>query len=143
MHDPQSEPTASERPPRRLHQPWRLVVFGVEVLLAAVLIALAFPAWENSVVRIELPDASGGTVVSRMLGSWVALAVLAVTVGGLLLIDALRHLALGVRAGRSGKPTRGGSESEPRSGDTPASGRTAESGTTSDSGETPDSDSRS
>ncbi|SFD93811.1 hypothetical protein SAMN04487819_105218 [Actinopolyspora alba] len=120
-----------------MHQPWRLVVFGVEVLLAAVLIALAFPAWENSVVRIELPDASGGTVVSRMLGSWVALAVLAVTTGGLLLIDALRHLALGVRAGGPDRRSRAGPESESRSESAP------ESGSTSESGDTPDSDSRS
>ncbi|MGJ7905708.1 hypothetical protein ACOQFL_04425 [Actinopolyspora sp. H202] len=131
MRDPHSEPTASGQPPRRLHQPWRLVVFGVEVLLAAVLIALAFPAWENSVVRIELPDASGGPGVSRMLGSWVALAVLAVTTGGLLLIDAFRHLALGVRAGRSGGRSPRDPESKTASRDTPASG------------ETPDSDSRS
>ncbi|SDP87154.1 hypothetical protein SAMN04487905_11165 [Actinopolyspora xinjiangensis] len=109
MHDSRSEETDSGARSRRLHQPWRLAVAGAEVLVAALLIALAFPAWENSVVRIELPEAAGGAVVSRMLGSWVTLSVLAVTLGGLLLIDASRQLVLGVRAGRSGGRSRGDS----------------------------------
>ncbi|SDR10822.1 hypothetical protein SAMN04489718_3563 [Actinopolyspora saharensis] len=77
------------------------MVFGGELVLAALLVAAAFPAWGNSVVHIDLPAASGGVVVSRMLGSWVVLAVLAVTAAGLLLLDGLRQLMLGV-GGRSG-----------------------------------------
>ncbi|NHD16491.1 MULTISPECIES: hypothetical protein [unclassified Actinopolyspora] len=101
MRDSESAASSTGTRPPGLHQPRRLVVFGIELVLAALLVATAFPAWGNSVVHIDLPAASGGVVVSRMLGSWVTLAVLAVTAAGLLLLDGLRQLMLGV-GGRSG-----------------------------------------
>ncbi|WP_017976920.1 hypothetical protein [Actinopolyspora halophila] len=101
MRDSESAASSTGTRSPGLHQPRRLVVFGIELVLAALLVAAAFPAWANSVVHIDLPAASGGVVVSRMLGSWVTLAVLAVTVAGLLLLDGLRELMLGV-GGRSG-----------------------------------------
>ncbi|PRW63868.1 hypothetical protein [Actinopolyspora mortivallis] len=100
MRDSENEPESVGTGSAELHQPWRLGVCGAELVLAALLVVGALLAWDRSVVTIEVPGASGGTVVSRMLGSWVTLAVAAVTAAGLLVLDGSRQLVLGTRPRR-------------------------------------------
>lgn len=78
---------------------------AVEVLLAAALSAVAVRWWYRGVIVSEV---AGGELF-RVDGRWWALAVVAATVAGLLLIDAVRRLAL---AFRPAAPERGGLDVE-------------------------------
>jgi hypothetical protein len=88
-------------PPRRsagLHQPWRSAVAGIELVVAAGLVFVAWWAWRNGFVMITLPEPDGSTdVVTRSVGSWLTGAVAAATVAGLLVIDAFRQVVLALR----------------------------------------------
>ncbi|MDI2031210.1 hypothetical protein QFW96_21455 [Saccharopolyspora sp. TS4A08] len=90
-----------ERAGGRLNQPWRAAVAGIELVAAVALGLLAWWAWGRGVVTIYLPGPHGAVdVVTRSLGSWLSGSVIAATLGGLLLIDAVRQIVLAARAGR-------------------------------------------
>ncbi|WP_344125130.1 hypothetical protein [Saccharopolyspora halophila] len=90
------EPAA--RSGARLNQPWRAAVAGLELVVAIALTLFAFWAWQRGVITVHLPGPDGAReVVTRSLGSWLTGAVGAVTLAGLLLIDAIRQLVLAVK----------------------------------------------
>ncbi|MPZ64789.1 MAG: hypothetical protein GEU83_04480 [Pseudonocardiaceae bacterium] len=66
---------------------------AVEVLLAAALSAIAVRWWYRGMIVSEV---TGGELY-RVDGRWWALAVVAATVAGLLLIDAVHRLVLAFR----------------------------------------------
>ncbi|MFC7341598.1 hypothetical protein [Saccharopolyspora griseoalba] len=83
----------------RLNQPWRAALAGLELIAAIALVLFALWAWQRGVVTIHLPGPDGSReVVTRSVGSWLTGAVGAVTLGGLLVIDAIRQLVLAFRA---------------------------------------------
>lgn len=61
---------------------------AVEVLLAAALVVGAVRWWHRGVLLTEV----AGVDLFRVDGRWWAVAILGVTVAGLLLIDAVRRL---------------------------------------------------
>lgn len=93
----------------RVNQPWRAVIAAVEVVVAVLLVVAAVWSWNHALIAIEVPELPpSAPPVSRMMGDWIALAVLAVTVAGLLVLDAVRQsvLAWRVRPRREeAKPT--------------------------------------
>ncbi|GAA2329662.1 hypothetical protein GCM10009854_00570 [Saccharopolyspora halophila] len=71
---------------------------GLELVVAIALTLFAFWAWQRGVITVHLPGPDGAReVVTRSLGSWLTGAVGAVTLAGLLLIDAIRQLVLAVK----------------------------------------------
>ncbi|MCI2417013.1 hypothetical protein MOQ72_06220 [Saccharopolyspora sp. K220] len=85
----------------RLNQPWRAAVAGIEFVVAVGLLLAAWWAWRHGAVTIYLSGPHGAVdVVTRSIGSWLAAAVGAVTLAGLLLLDAVRQLMLASRARR-------------------------------------------
>ncbi|GAA4844981.1 hypothetical protein GCM10025787_28710 [Saccharopolyspora rosea] len=81
-----------------LNQPWRAAVAGFELVGAVVLLLAAWWSWSRGSLTIALPGPAGGTdVVTRSIGSWLAVAVAAATAAGLLLINAVRQVALALR----------------------------------------------
>jgi hypothetical protein len=96
-------------PGDRLHQPWRLLVVLVEVVLAALAVWGAFACWQNSATVIELRLADGTDLSStHYAGEMVAGAIGLATLAAVLLIDAARQLLLGVRARRGSRRSRQG-----------------------------------
>ncbi|MGW1677183.1 hypothetical protein [Saccharopolyspora sp. NPDC002376] len=94
-----AESLESEEPRGGLNQPWRAAVAGIELAVAVALVVAGWWAWQHGTVTIYLPGPEGATdVVTRSLGSWLASAVAAATFAGLLLLDAIRQVALAVRA---------------------------------------------
>lgn len=90
--------------PGRLNKPWRAFVALGELVAAAVALWFAFDVWPRGVAKIveRYPD----DIVlesTRWVGSWMALAVVLGTVAALLALDAVRQVALAVRA----RPKRG------------------------------------
>ncbi|MGP4015201.1 hypothetical protein [Saccharopolyspora sp. 5N708] len=84
-----------------LNQPWRAAVAGIELVVAVALLLAAWWSWRHGTVTIFLPGPQGAVdVVTRSIGSWLAGAVAAVTLAGLLLLDAIRQLMLASRARR-------------------------------------------
>lgn len=82
-----------------VHQPWRAAVAGVELVLVVALVVAGWWAWQQGTVTIYLPGPQGAIdVVTRSVGSWLASAVGAMTLAGLLLFDAIRQVALALRA---------------------------------------------
>lgn len=102
---PVAEPERADRGSARLHQPWRAALAGAELVGAAALVACAFLAWGESVVRIELPQRQGVGSVSRIHGNWVALAVASATLAGVLLVNAVKQVVLS-RRGRNRRRSR-------------------------------------
>jgi hypothetical protein len=97
----------------RLHEPWRLAVAAVELLLAAGAMWTAFACWGSALgtVTVHLPD--GTDLVSRTYaGNWVAGAVGLATLAGLLVVDAVREFSLGIRA--RGRTARGSGRAHAR-----------------------------
>ncbi|QIZ34910.1 hypothetical protein [Saccharopolyspora sp. ASAGF58] len=89
------EPTRSAG----LNQPWRAAVAGIELVVAVVLLLVGWWAWQRGTVTIYLPGPQGAVdVVTRSIGSWLGTSVGAVTLAGLLLLDAIRQLVLASRA---------------------------------------------
>ncbi|MBF6508010.1 hypothetical protein IU422_09665 [Nocardia farcinica] len=83
----------------RLNQPWRAAVAGIELVVAVALVAVGWWAWQHGTVTIYLPGPHGAIdVVTRSVGSWLASAVAASTLAGLLLLDAIRQVVLALRA---------------------------------------------
>ncbi|RKT84944.1 hypothetical protein SAMN05421805_101136 [Saccharopolyspora antimicrobica] len=84
-----------------VHKPWRAAVAGIELVLVVALVVAGWWAWQQGTVPIHLPGPQGAIdVVTRSVGSWQASALGAMTLGGLLLLDAIRQVALAVRARR-------------------------------------------
>lgn len=90
--------------PGRLHQPWRVVVATLELVLAVTGSWVAVLFWGEAVTTITVRLDGGAELVSRHLaGNWVAAAVGLATVAGFLLLDAVRQLLLGLRTRRRRK----------------------------------------
>ena len=83
----------------RLNKPWRAFVALAELVVAAVAVWFAFDVWPRGIAKIveHYPD---GIVLesTRWSGSWMALAILLGTVAAVLVVDAVRQVALAVRA---------------------------------------------
>lgn len=73
-------------------------VAAVEVLLAAVLVAVAVWGWHRGMT----PTEAAGTELFRVDGRWWAAAVLLATLAGLVLIDAARRIVLPTRTAATG-----------------------------------------
>ena len=101
--------TAADAPEPRggLAQPWRAAVAAGEVLLVVALLAAAWWCWQRAQAVVDVPGATGLPMTStRWSGSWVALAIAAPALGGVLLVDAVRQLVLAwaVRRSRAARP---------------------------------------
>ncbi len=83
----------------RLNQPWRAGIAGVECVLAVALVLFAVWSWSAGQVPIALPGPDGVEVVTRFIGSWLALSVAACVAASLLVLDAIRQLVLAVKVG--------------------------------------------
>lgn len=86
---------------RPLHRPVRWLVAAVELALAIGFVLLAAWAWRRSSIPVELPEFDNEAIpefTSRQSGPWVAAAVGAALAAGMLVLDALRQVALAVRA---------------------------------------------
>lgn len=82
----------------RLHQPWRRYLALAELALVGVLAFGTWWLWHRGVVTTTLAMREGGDQpVDRYLGQWLLLALACATVGGVVLIDAVRQLALSWR----------------------------------------------
>ncbi|WP_051758037.1 hypothetical protein [Prauserella rugosa] len=99
---PRSAQRSADGPRRargRLHQPWRVVVALVELVLAAVAVVVAFPVWNSSIREVTVQASDGADLTSRVYeGSGIALAVALGAVALVLVIDAIRQLMLGIAA---------------------------------------------
>lgn len=102
----------------RMNQPWRALVAVAEVLLAALLVVTALWSWRRGIVSIPLPRSYGVTdVVTRLVGSWLALSVALTTVAGLLVVNAVRQAVLAWGTGRRRK-ARSGADTGRNAGET-------------------------
>lgn len=103
------QPTGSDlwQPPDELaplHRPVRALVALGEVIVAAVLIWLAFVCWGHAHTDLTVISADGARLVStRWFGNWLAGALGLGILSVLLLVDAVRQLSLAIRA-RHRKP---------------------------------------
>ena len=90
--------------PGSLNEPWRALVALAELVLAGVAVWFAFDLWPRGIAKIveHYPD---GIVLesTRWVGSWMSLAILLGTVAAVLVVDAVRQVALAARA----RPRRG------------------------------------
>ena len=88
----------------RLNKPARALVALAELVLAGVAVWFAFDVWPHGVAKV-VEDYGNGIVLesTRWVGSWMSLAILLGTVAAVLVVDAVRQIALAVRA----RPKRG------------------------------------
>jgi len=108
----QDDQPVVDQPPaaRPLNRPVRWLVAAVEVVAAVALVALAIWAWRRASIPMRLPESDNPAIpsfTSRLSGPWVAAAVVAATVAGGLLLDALREAVLAARGRRRGAGTPG------------------------------------
>ncbi|SFW48277.1 hypothetical protein [Amycolatopsis australiensis] len=97
-------PPEEPGPPARLHKPWRTLVAAVEVVLAVAAGWAATLCWHSAVATVVTHTDDGATLEShRYFGGLLAAAIGLGTVAAILLVDAVRQLALAVRA-RHRKP---------------------------------------
>jgi hypothetical protein len=90
--------------PGALHKPWRAFVALAELVLAGVAVWFAFDFWPRGIAKIVEHYPNGIVLEStRFIGSWMALAILLGTVAAVLVVDAVRQVALAARA----RPKRG------------------------------------
>jgi len=91
-------------PPARLNKPWRGLVAALEVVLAALAVWGAFRFWGGASVQVSTTSEDGAVLVSqRLFGGMLAAAIGLGILAGILLVDAVRQLALAVRT-RARKP---------------------------------------
>lgn len=84
--------------PGRLNNPWRALIALGELLLAGVALWFAFDLWPRGVAKIVTTLSDGLVLEStRWIGSWMAAAIGLGTVAALLVLDAIRQIALAVR----------------------------------------------
>lgn len=107
-----SEKAAPEKPltrPERLHQPWRGLVAGAEVVAAALAVWGAFAMWGPGVRTLTMTLSDGLVLVStRYVGSWMAGSIGLGAIAVLLLVDAVREMLLAVRVRRRDDRGEGG-----------------------------------
>lgn len=85
--------------PGRLNKPWRALVALAELVVAGVAVWFAFDFWPRGIAKIVEHYPNGIVLEStRWIGSWMALAILLGTVAAVLVVDAVRQVALSVRA---------------------------------------------
>jgi hypothetical protein len=85
----------------QLHQPWRLVVAAVELVLAVTAGWAARRCWSAAVTTVTVRANDGAELVSHVYGgNWIGLAFLSAAVTGLLLVDCARQVVLGARTRR-------------------------------------------
>ncbi|WP_433408993.1 hypothetical protein ACQPZU_01520 [Saccharomonospora azurea] len=88
-------------PSDQLHQPWRLVVAVVELLLAVAAGWAAVWCWNSAAIAVTVRTDDGTTLVSHVYeGEWIGLAFAAAAVAGVLVVDGARQTVLGVRTRR-------------------------------------------
>ncbi|MGB3437467.1 MAG: hypothetical protein WBA97_01835 [Actinophytocola sp.] len=84
--------------PGRLNTPWRGLIALAELVVAGIAVWFAFDVWPLGIAKIveRYPD---GIVLesTRWVGGWMALAILLGTVAAVLVVDAVRQVALAVR----------------------------------------------
>lgn len=96
--------------PSRLHQPWRGLVGGAEVVAAALALWGAFALWGPGVRTLTMTLSDNTVLVStRYVGSWMAGAIALGAIAVLLLVDAVREVLLAVRVRRRDDRDEGGS----------------------------------
>jgi hypothetical protein len=84
--------------PGRLNNPWRALVALGELLLAGVALWFAFDFWPRGIAKVVTTLSDGLVLEStRSVGSWLAAAIGLGTVAALLVLDAVRQVALAVR----------------------------------------------
>lgn len=94
-------PVTSGQPNARLHQPWRLAVAAVELLVAGLAVWGGVLSWGAAIRTVTVRLDDGTELVSRVYaGDRIGIAVGLAAVGGVLVLDAVRQLMLGVRARR-------------------------------------------
>ena len=86
-------------PGPRLNQPWRAVVAGLEVVVAAVLVIVAVWCWRSGSTNVVIPKTGDhpDLVSTLYFGNWLAAAIGLATLAGLLVLNALRQLVLAIR----------------------------------------------
>src|SRR5262249_41181659 len=83
--------------PAALHRPWRLVAAGCELVVAAVAVWFAIRFWGLGVRTLTLTFSGGIQLIStRFVGSWMAGGIALGMVAGILLVDAVREVLLGI-----------------------------------------------
>jgi hypothetical protein len=83
----------------QLNKPWRAFVALGELVLAAVAVWFAFDVWPRGIATVTQRLQNGVVLEStRWIGSWMSLAILLGTVAAVLVLDAVRQVALAVRA---------------------------------------------
>ncbi|MEU5691480.1 hypothetical protein [Actinosynnema sp. NPDC020468] len=81
-----------------LHQPRRTLIAAGEVVGAVLLAFAVVWCWDRGVVHLSYPVADHAPLEStRYHGNWIGAAVAIATVGGVLLLDAVRQAVLGLR----------------------------------------------
>ncbi|OLT48813.1 hypothetical protein BJF85_11670 [Saccharomonospora sp. CUA-673] len=95
-----------------MHQPWRVVVAAVELVVAAVAVWVAFPVWNAGIREVTVEAADGTALTSQVYdGNWISFAVALGALALVLVIDAIRQLMLGIAA--KGKKPKKRKEPEP------------------------------
>ncbi|MDQ3403376.1 MAG: hypothetical protein M3548_08270 [Actinomycetota bacterium] len=84
-------------PVRGANQPWRAGVAAVEVVIAGLLFWLASWLWSEGTVFVAEVAGRPDLSFEQYQGSWLAAALAVATLAAILLLDALRQLALAVR----------------------------------------------
>jgi hypothetical protein len=99
-------PPDTDGPPPRLHQPWRVAVAAGEVVLAVAAVLVGVACWRHGVTTMVTPLGAGRPplVSTIFYGNWMAAGIGLVTIAALLVLDAIRQLALGVRTRRRPRP---------------------------------------
>jgi hypothetical protein len=97
--EPPAPPETTTASPASLHQPWRAAVALAELLVGAGAVWLAFYCWSLAPVGVTTVLGDGTRLDSTdYIGHWQAAAIGLGTVAAVLLLDAIRHTVLAVRA---------------------------------------------
>jgi hypothetical protein len=92
-------PPEEPGPRARLHKPWRTLVAVLEVVLAVAAGWVAYLCWHGgSAIVVTHTDDGAALESHRYFGGLLAAAIGLGTVAALLLVDAVRQLALAIRA---------------------------------------------
>lgn len=90
----------------RLHQPWRLLVALAELVVAGLALWGAFASWDAAFTDIVVRLDDGTELVSQhVAGNWIGTAVGLGGLAGLLVVDAVREVSLGLGTRRRRRRT--------------------------------------